>query len=517
MANNDDSKPGYVELKPAQVELNKPGESQPEQAAGPSDRFRKHLESRQIKQLAAIGAGIVLVIIIFVVISPDPVSPPDPNSVRASTPAKQPSTALQSGRYEETLAARREIRGRELVQDERIGAVAELQLELEQDNVNLWAEEPFSAAVTLAHAADAHYQRREWQAAAENYQAAEQAFNNIKASWPSVLAEKIQAIVGELEARRLPEAKVQIEALKKIRKTLPVIALLENKLEFYPILFDLLREAEALFNLNQLEEAAIKVAEAAAIESGYPDVLAIAKRVSTAILEREFQKAMAKGLQAIASGRFNDAVGAFSKASELKPKDSAAQEGLADAKARFQLRRLDKLQTNARQAEQDERWQAALQYYTEAQKITSKIKSINQSVEKSQKRLTLDAKLAALITSEEVFNTEERLSYGWDILEIGRKINPKGARLQKQLSQIEHALRQAVKLITLTISSDNKTNIEIYKLGRFGTFKTREFDLKPGKYTIRGTRRGYRDVLHIFKLKTGIVQKSLTVFCQEKI
>lgn len=523
MANNDDSKSGYTSLKPSPIELNKASDNQPAPTAEAGGTgLHRYIEQYPIQLLVGVVIFVALFISFFVITpstdsQPDPVNTSDTAKVPAQTPQARQSTTSQAGRYEETLAARREIRGRELVQDERISAVAELQLELEQNNVLLWAEERFNSAVELARLADTHYNQREWQAAAQNYQAAEQAFEAIRVSLPEVLTERVNAIVDDLEARRLPEAKVRIAELKNLNQNLPIISKLESKLELYPVLFDRLREAGALLDLGQIEEAAAKLAEAEAIDANYIDVLVLATRISATVLGQKFQLAMVNGLEAIASGRLKDAVVAFSKAVSLQPNDRAALEGLADADARFQRQRLEQLQAQATQAEQDEQWPEAALHYLAAQKIAGDIGAINKGLARSQKRLALDEKLAGLIATEDAFVTEERRSEGWEVLELTRKINPKGVRLQDQLAQIERSLRLAVKPIILTINSDNKTGIEIYKLGRFGTFKVRDFDLTPGEYTIRGTRRGYRDVLHIFKLKTSIPQKSLTVICTEKI
>ena len=531
MDEDDDSKPSYASAKPADVPLNQPGQDKPPPDDMPSATGGGHKTNRSKFRLrkmdrkfivmiatALIGVFVILpnIVALFDVITPQvPTSPQQQNN--ADTQKVRVSTQKKGGRYQETLAARREIMGRELVQDDDIRAVAELQLELEQDRVHLWAKAAFEEAIAYASAADQYHQQNQWHEAAQHYQAAEQAFSLIKASWPDVLDSKLRAINEDLQARRLPEAQAKIIALQEIQPELPRLALLQSKLEQLPALFDFIKEAEALLHLNQLEDAAALSAKGAQIDARFPGLQALERRIQDAILQRDFQQAMTKGLQAIAQKHFADAVAAFNKAVKLKPKDSAAREGLLDAQARFRLERLTQIRSQAKAAERNEQWEEAAQLYWEGKQLAGDIDAFNKGYQRSQKRKLLDEKLAALVAADTTFYDESQRGYGWEILELGRKINPKGTRLKAQLQQIEASLRAAVLPAVLTIKSDKKTTIEIHKLGYFGTFKARDFELLPGEYTVRGTRRGYRDVLHIFKIQPGLGQKTLTVRCEEKI
>ena len=68
----------------------------------------------------------------------------------------------------------------------------------------------------------------------------------------------------------------------------------------------------------------------------------------------------------------------------------------------------------------------------------------------------------------------------------------------------------------LLILSDNLTQVTIYKFGRLGSFEQKQLSLRPGKYTITGTRQGYRDVLKVVELKPGINNQSLTIRTEEQ-
>ncbi len=57
----------------------------------------------------------------------------------------------------------------------------------------------------------------------------------------------------------------------------------------------------------------------------------------------------------------------------------------------------------------------------------------------------------------------------------------------------------------------------VYKTGRLGKFARRELDLRPGTYTVVGSRRGYKDVRRQLVVETGAAPKPFEVRCEEKI
>jgi hypothetical protein len=73
------------------------------------------------------------------------------------------------------------------------------------------------------------------------------------------------------------------------------------------------------------------------------------------------------------------------------------------------------------------------------------------------------------------------------------------------------------KPVHLSLVSDNVTEIEIPEIGSFGTFARREIDLKPGKYTVIGTRAGYREVRRDVTVAPGQDVQTINVRCEVPI
>ena len=71
--------------------------------------------------------------------------------------------------------------------------------------------------------------------------------------------------------------------------------------------------------------------------------------------------------------------------------------------------------------------------------------------------------------------------------------------------------------LTVTLVSDNVTNVSIYKVGKLGSFETHELDLRPGTYVAVGSRPGYRDVRLEFRVAPEIDTQPVVVRCEEPI
>ena len=70
--------------------------------------------------------------------------------------------------------------------------------------------------------------------------------------------------------------------------------------------------------------------------------------------------------------------------------------------------------------------------------------------------------------------------------------------------------------VYFSIISDGKTSIKFWKVGNFKPFTQKNFTLKPGKYTIQGLRKGYREKYITFDIKPLEQNQKLEVICNEK-
>jgi hypothetical protein len=69
----------------------------------------------------------------------------------------------------------------------------------------------------------------------------------------------------------------------------------------------------------------------------------------------------------------------------------------------------------------------------------------------------------------------------------------------------------------VVLESDAATEVMVYRVGRLGTFTRHELKLKPGTYTVVGSRPGYRDVRLQLVVTPGPPPMPLVIRCTESL
>jgi eukaryotic-like serine/threonine-protein kinase len=104
-----------------------------------------------------------------------------------------------------------------------------------------------------------------------------------------------------------------------------------------------------------------------------------------------------------------------------------------------------------------------------------------------------------------------------ELLQTARSQMTSGPVLRSQIARLEILLPDFDKPVRLSLVSDNATQVAISSIGEFGTFARRDIDLKPGKYTVIGTRNGYRDVRRDITVAPGQTTQTVSISCSEPI
>ena len=103
------------------------------------------------------------------------------------------------------------------------------------------------------------------------------------------------------------------------------------------------------------------------------------------------------------------------------------------------------------------------------------------------------------------------------LLERALGVEAPGPRLRAQAAALEKALADARTPVAVVIESDGLTEVAVSRVGRLGTLTRRTLDLRPGEYTVTGSRRGYRDVRRRLTVSAGAAAPPVTVRCEEAL
>jgi len=231
----------------------------------------------------------------------------------------------------------------------------------------------------------------------------------------------------------------------------------------------------------------------------------------------EFADAMSAGLRALEHGDLEVAKGAFERALALSPESAQAADGLARSEQELRLAGIRDHQARAEAGEREERWRDAEREYAAVLALDSTLRFAREGRDRTAARAALNDKLDYHIAHPYRLSEDTVLREAREALAAAAAIEPTTPRLRKQTDQLQGAIKTATTPVRVLLVSDNLTNVVVYRVGRLGTFERRNLDLRPGTYTVVGTREGYRDVRRQLEVVTEGEIKPLTVRCEEKI
>ena len=192
-----------------------------------------------------------------------------------------------------------------------------------------------------------------------------------------------------------------------------------------------------------------------------------------------------------------------------------AAEPTPDRQAEAQA--LARQRDSARAFEEKEEWREALGAYEAALAVDPLVAFALEGKERAGSRAALQAALefhvrnAARLSAEAVAREAEAL------LERARGVESPGPRHRAQVAALERALADARTTVAVQLESDGQTELTLSRVGRLGTLTRRTVELRPGTYTVVGSRRGYRDVRRQFTIAPGSPAPTVVVRCEEAI
>ncbi|HKD53637.1 MAG TPA: serine/threonine-protein kinase [Steroidobacteraceae bacterium] len=233
-----------------------------------------------------------------------------------------------------------------------------------------------------------------------------------------------------------------------------------------------------------------------------------------------YAKAAGEGFAALGAGRLDEARASFERARALRPNGAEAVEGLRRVEAAggsTAPRNFAGARSHAADLESQERWQDALTAYNAILRQDHSQTFAQQGRARAQERLDLDEDLQALIDRPDLFDSSQVRNQANALLQQAEAIPEPGPILTAQIARIRSLLPGYDKPVRLSLTSDSLTQVEIESVGNFGTFARRDIELKPGRYTVIGTRDGYRDVRRDITVSPGQQEQTINVSCSEQI
>jgi hypothetical protein len=454
--------------------------------------------------LALAAAGFTFFVLPGLVDSRAPAPPP------SAAPVAAASTAKAGVDYERLAQLKRQA------EDRRGPLPARLQ-RLEQRDVATWGGSSYSQVRSDLAAGDAAMTAREFESALAKFAATARGLDALEQNLPAVVRARLADAKAAFDLGRAADAEEKYAAVLRIA---PDEAAARSGLARSRVLDAVLRETAAGLRAEQAGDgsgAIVAYRRALQLDPATAAAREGIARLGARAADDAYATAMAQAMAALARRDYAVAQAAFEKAGRIRPGTPEVADGLQQIGRVTETSALTSIVERAVAAERAEQWSAALALYGEALKAEPALRAAQDGVERVEPRAMIDAELQSFIDKPERLYSPAGRDIARNVLERAAGVPAPGPRLQAQQAQLSAQLRQAETPVKVALASDNATNVQIYRIGKLGLFERRDLELMPGRYTVVGTRQGFRDVRKELNLLPGAQPPTLFVRCEEPI
>jgi hypothetical protein len=432
----------------------------------------------------------------------------------AALSAPAPEAAVEPAVPElspEEAAALREEAG------DLLASLLTLQDDLTQLNVAQWAADDWAKYQELSEAGDNAFLVDDFSTSVASYAAAKALGEELVARAATTLAAALAAGDAALASGDSAEAIQQFDVVLTIDPAHAAATAGRARAERLPEVQALVQRANVEAARGELEAALALYREALAIDADWPAASAGVVEVNRRLVDADFERRLSAGLAQLAAEDFTAAQDEFKAALALRPGARAALDGLAQAEEGAKLGEIALAEARALAFERRELWDQAIALYASVLEENGALLFAQTGLERAQARAGLDAKLANLIDNPTLLFGDAVLADARLLLAAAREEAEQGPRLTAQIEQLGELIELASKPIPVRLESDQLTNVTLYRVGTLGTFAAKDVELRPGTYTVIGSRDGYRDVRQTFTVRPGRNLPPINVVCVERI
>lgn len=424
---------------------------------------------------------------------------------KTSLPAQQAPAAAQESTDSRALA------------EQALQDFLHARARLELANAPAWGEPEWSRAIEGAAAANDLFAQRQFAAANEGLVESLALLQSIESGKGQRMADALDAGWQSLQEDDSDSA------IRSFETALSIEADNESALEglerarVRPALLKLMADGGRARSGDDLQNARQAFLEATELDPAYEPASIALFEVTGQITDLAFTNAMSEALRAMEARQIKTAELALREAARLKPNEpvvSDTQHQLTQLKQKIWL-------TSQREEglanEQNERWSQAVSIYRKVLSRVPQAAFAREGLARAQDRERLHQQLDHYISDPTRVWSEKPRENATKLLEAAGKPPAAEPRLVEKTNRLETMIIEATTPQNVILQSDGLTQVSIYHVGRLGQFTQQQLELRPGVYTVVGSRAGYRDVRQTLTVKPGSNQTSLDIRCEEPI
>jgi len=418
---------------------------------------------------------------------------------------------------EPTLPSEQSLASSRIKAEQALQKLLQTRARLELANIEAWGEPEWSLALEGAAKGDRLFGQRQFSMAVESFTESLELMQLLESERGQRLANALDSAWQVLAINDSASAVAFFEMALAIEEdNEDALSGLEQARVRPDVLLLMSSGGQALAN-GDLLNARSTYLEAVTLDAAYEPAVIALNDTNEQINDRAFRDAMSRALAALDAEQVETAEVALQQAARLKPDE----EVVGDTRVQLAQTRQRLWLTSQRQSaaadEQNENWSAAVATY---QKVLARVPQAafaHRGLAFAQDRERLHQQIDHYLADPSRVYSEQPLANANQLIESAGTPPAGEIRLAAKIRQLELLINEATTPLVITLSSDGLTNVQIYHVGRLGQFTSQQLKLRPGTYTMVGSRPGYRDVRQTLTVIPGSDQQMLDIRCEETI
>lgn len=395
--------------------------------------------------------------------------------------------------------------------------LVELESTLQKHAVEKWAAEEFAQGTEQGRLGDENLRKKIYIAAVEKYKQAIASYESLVERIEPTLEEALTT--GELALAQgdKPTAVTQFELAiaidaenERAQNGILRTATIEE-------LFVLMQRGSRLESHNQLHQAKVTYQEAITLDPLSPEAKDSLARINSKLTNIEYNQLVASGYTSLQNRQYADARASFMAAGQLNPNGNEHKTGLLKVASTERNERIDNLLVEASHFEEGQQWMQAATSYQKILVLNNGHAQATRGLASAKAKADLLVGLQTIIAAADQLHRPDVVASADNLLAQVNAQIPVGSIIEQYAEQLRELVKVATTPLPVMIESDENTQVTIFKVARLGKFHRREVQLKPGPYTIVGTRAGYRDVRKTFVMTAEQPLTLIAIRCEQPI
>ncbi len=385
-------------------------------------------------------------------------------------------------------------RAREQAQ-EQLARFVELQIQLEdQMQVGDWGADAYEHAKALAAAGDEAFVRERFSASVDSYRQAADALAQLIERGRQTLEEALERGATALVERRESDAEAAFDLAATIAPEDPRVGAGRARLARLPEISELMRQGrnqELAEDWSAASDSYGRVRQLDPATAGLDEALA---RVAAGRRQARLQSLLSRAFAELEAERFDAARAAFRQVLDIDPDNAVAEGGLEQVTKQADVARINALKTRAEAAAAAGRWSEAVDLYGQVLDLDATIQFAQAGRADAEAQARTQAALARILERPDRLSSDKLYREAQEILARAEQLRPRGDALARQIEDVRETLQVYANPVPVVLRSDNRTEITLSTVGALGSFEEKRLELRPGAYTVVGSRDGCRDV-----------------------